>query len=820
MRFLHFSICLLFISIFSANHIQAQNHTSNISGIIIDKSTNLPLFYVNTGLLNAADSTVINASVTNKDGFFTFSNIKSGNYIIKTSYIGYDIYEQFLSVDGENREVVLDTIFLQPTASQLAGITISTTKPVYMNDGEKIVYNVSEDSGVQTGTIADALQNAPGVEVDIEGNITLRGVSSVKIWINNKPSKLNAENLKTYIQQMPANSLEKIEVITNPSARYSAEGSAGVINIVTQSNILKNSFFSFGVNGSTRPMLSPWLSYMFSNEKFSINVYTSGYYSFWKNNREGYNTIFNDNMDTVSVSSYTENIKGNYLSTGGHINASYNIDSLKTISFWGGVWFYPYDKSSSSQSYKRKEYIDNPGMYDYNENAAGDEQSTNGYFSLEYEHNFNEDGHTFTTEISSYYWKDKETGTYNKEFVYYPELNKNRKTLTKEMDYGIEANIDYVLPYNDDGEFSAGINSSFNHDTWLKRTDTLSLFSDDFYLDSMRFENYVGNNMQIDAYITAQHTFGNFTLKGGLRFQNCFINYNILNQPEHNGYKYYPGLFPSLHLSYKTKKMHNFNLSYTRRISYPDAEDLNTFIIYDEDCYETGNKDLVPTYTNSIEGGWTKYFEKFGSIGLSAYFKNNKDEINYLTDVIYNEYFGRYVYYDMPVNSGKSHRYGADLNVMYKLKAFMNIRFNASVYQLHSETLFRDEEEPVITDGFTYSFRLVFWAKLWKFLEVNASGNYRSKYKSIFVERAPIYSLNCGLRADFWEKKISVFLNVQDIFNWLKNSRNTTNPYYNAYSSTKYSNRYIGAGITFRFGKMELAQQAKSGENSGGNEKN
>jgi len=143
----------------------------------------------------------------------------------------------------------------------------------------------------------------------------------------------------------------------------------------------------------------------------------------------------------------------------------------------------------------------------------------------------------------------------------------------------------------------------------------------------------------------------------------------------------------------------------------------------------------------------------------------------------------------------------------------MNIRFNANIYQSHSETVFR-EDEKAVADFLGYSFKLNFWAKLWKFLEVNASGNYRSKTKTIFLEELPSYSINCGLRSDFWDKKISVFLNVQDIFNWNKERNNSTNPYYIAYSSRKWNSRFISAGITFRFGKIEMESKARTGGNT------
>ena len=211
-----------FILILSTNNIQGQNKNYVVTGIVIDNHSNQPLFYATVGLLNAEDSTAVLGGTTDEGGKFKLTDVKSGNYIFQASYIGYEMFRQPLSVSGNNTEISMDTIRLQPSSATLKGVTIQDKKPVYVSDGEKTLYNVSEDPSVQTGTAVDALQNAPGVEVDIEGNITLRGVSSVEIWINDQPSRLEAENLKTYLQQLPANSLERIEVIANPSARYSA----------------------------------------------------------------------------------------------------------------------------------------------------------------------------------------------------------------------------------------------------------------------------------------------------------------------------------------------------------------------------------------------------------------------------------------------------------------------------------------------------------------------------------------------------------------------------------------------------------------------
>jgi outer membrane receptor protein involved in Fe transport len=801
---------LFFLSLASPETMQGQTGNYTISGTVMDNHSNLPLFYATVGLLQAEDSTVVSGTTSDEQGKFKLSNVKSGSYILVSSYIGYEISRQPLSVSGENREIVPDTVRLKPSAATLQGVTIADQKPVYTSNGEKTLYNVSQDLSVQTGTAADALQNAPGVEVDIEGNITLRGVSSVEIWINDRPSKLDAENLKTYIQQLPANSLERIEVITNPSARYTSKGTGGIINIVTKSNIKKNTFLSFGINGSTKPMLSPWISYLFANEKFSINLYAWGHYHHYSSNENGYNVMLNDNGDTSSYKKYTSKYDGTSISTGIHVNGSYTFDTMNQLSFGVGFSTTPFNKSSSFQDYKYEEYLFNAGIYDYSSESKTYYSSRSPNAWIGYEHKFNNKGHKIDIQLYGNLNIFYNENPYNRLFCNYPEQNKD-KISSKDYKHHYEsASIDYTLPYSEKGEIAIGLSGDLWSILVCYRTDTLFPSSNTYVLDSMRFVDMWGKISDMEGYLTVQQKFGPFTVKGGIRFQNNYFNVKVLNQPEHNNAKDFPSLFPSLHLSYASKSMHNLTLSYSRRVNYPSFDNSTTLLFYQEDSYYTGNKNLRPTFSNSIEAGWTKYFTKFGSVGLSAYFKNAKDEINEIEDVIYNDYFGRYVNFTMPINSGKSHRYGLDADVFYKVKSFMNIRLNAGVYQSHSQTVFR-EIETVVTDNFTYSFRLSYWAKLWKFLEVNLSGNYRSARKTLFLEESPVYALNIGLRSDFWKRKLSVFINVQDVFNWNRAENSITNPYYIAYSSARYNSRFISAGVTFRFGKMEMEQRAQTG---------
>ncbi|MDR1792686.1 MAG: TonB-dependent receptor [Bacteroidales bacterium] len=806
-------IVIALFALFCANSM-AQNYT--ITGVVCDSASNEKLFYATVGLLKAEDSTSVSGVSTNEKGEFTLSNIAAGNYLFKISYVGYHPYIQPLTVEGGEKNINMGTIQLVSSFKTLAGFEVIDKKPVYTVDGEKTLYNVSEDPAVQTGTASDALQNAPGVEVDVEGNITLRGVSSVEIWINDKPSRLNAENLKTYIQQMPANSIERIEVITNPSAKYSAKGSGGIINIVTNTGVKKNSFISFGVNGSTSPRISPFISFGYQNKKLSLNLYLNGSFSIWKSNHQSYDSLLNENKELSSYKTDTSESNSRTFGGGLYVNFSYEIDTMNELSFWGGG--YPnFNNSSSIAKTARQEFITNPDAYIYTEEGNSASINGGGWFGLGYEHKFNNEGHKLNADISGNYWGDNSNSTEKWDYTTHPQLNVDKKNPSDNDNFSISSSIDYTLPYlKNKGEISVGLTGNYNHRIELSVIDTLSQ-NGEYQTDSLRLWDGIEKGYEMGGYVTVRHKFGNFTLKAGFRTEYENIDLEIFNSPKDNVHEGRWGFFPSLHLSYKTKSMHNFSLSYTRRVSFPQASEMTTFIRYYDESFSMGNPDLKPTFTNSVNADWTKYFEKFGSVGISAYFRNSTDVRNEISDVMYNPYFGRIVTFSQPFNSGAYYSVGGDVNVTYRLKAFMNIRFYGRVNYDYTETMFR-KDQTIYTRNLTYSFRLNFWAKLWKVLEIHASANYSSPSKSVFSTSSDGFSVNCGLRADFLKRKISVYVNANDIFNTRKYTSQNSNPYYISNSTRKYNTRSVSAGITFRFGKMEL--ESSGGMQGGAGEPN
>ena len=789
---------------------------STVKGTFVDSLNRDKLFYVSVGLVTSdTNMQEEGAAFTEADGSFTLSGVRSGSYLLRASLVGYETLDIPVTVPAEKTTIDLGVMGLKRTSDVLEGISVVASKPVYMVDGEKTLYNVSEDPSVQTGTASDALQNAPGVEVDVEGNITLRGVSSVEIWINDKPSRLNAEGLKTFIQQLPANALERIEVITNPSARYSAKGTGGIINIITTSKIKKNSFVSFGLYGSSMPDVSPWLSYVWSNDKLSLNFYITTHYSYYKTNTIQMATRFNEQMDTSSVACASSLQRSHSLWGGLYFNGDYQFDSLNSISFWAGG--YPSWGKSSGQSYTlRSEYLYNPDVYFYETEDGRRSVSGGGYGGIYYEHLFPKEGHKISADLggSMHYYKSR--SFFIREFDTQSYLNRDKKMEGVSKGGSAYGSVDYTYPYHKNGELSVGVSGSYSYWPFFDREDTLLAGTLATYqIDSLRLQDGVDRDYSFSAYTTLQHKFGNFTLKGGLRSEYDCYDYRILNSPADNVKKTYWSLYPSLHLSYRTKSMHNFNLSYTRRVQNPSSDELTTFIGYTEDAYSMGNPDLKQTFTHSVEAGWTKYFQRFGSVGISAYYKHSNNEISTLSDVAYSDVFGRIVTFSYPLNVGKSMNTGGELNVTYRLKEFMIIRFYGNIYYNKSEFNFRNGAEPTKVDNLGYSFRLNFWAKLWKVLEVHASAYYNSKSVSLFFVTKPRYGINCGLRADFLDRKISVHLNVNDIFNWNADKNENRNPYYQSFSNSKYVSRTISAGITFRFGKMELESRASQGAGMG-----
>ena len=787
-------------------------------GLLRDAKTGEFLPYVNLAVLDSIDSTFVKGGISDINGRFELTEVPQGAFLLRVSAIGY---ENFVKPFHVSNNTDLGTLNLQSGMISLGEVTVSAERPIYAMDGEKLVYNVAEDPSIQTGTTEDALQNAPGVEVDVEGNITLRGVSSVEIWINDKPSKLTEENLKTYLQTLPANAIARIETITNPSAKYATDAEA-VINIVTSAHIKSNQFVSFGVNGSNQPFVSPWVSYMWKKEKLSINLFASGRYSDRLNTVEGWEmtrqkTDTEGVYDTVWYKTSSQNEDNRRISGNFFANVDYEIDSLSDISVDAGG-FYNNSKNYSSRLEDWEFYIpvDSVSSYSIGDTTRG--QSGFGHFGVDYTKKFDEKGHNLRIGVNSRISKNASKQWYNRFYDVYKDRDENRYLMTDQFNYGVSLDARYNRPYSDDGELSYGLRA----DHQQHNNDYQRYYSNDGGLnydsiDVLRTYHFNGSETSVNADVNWTHRWGGFTLSTGVGGGGDRVFYDYISEMPFadRNTLFFWNVRPSIHLTYRTEDMHNFKLNYSMRMSHPDEDQISTYRRYGEQSYSTGNPNgLKNGFTHNMEAGWQKFFDNFGNVGVEAYGSLSTNLIDDLRESEYDEYLNDFVTYTVPYNLGSSWRYGTSVNMTYRPSGFFNVRLFANLYN------YGYSWDGETTEKWSYSIRINAWAKIFNQLQLTASANYRSPTIGLMSESKARYFLNIGARSDFFKRRLSVFINVQDIFNWgakIGSGSSNTNPLYLSDSTRKMLNsRYISAGITLRFGKMELEQRAKEGDTEAG----
>lgn len=802
-----------------------EGDTFKVVGSLRDSVSGEFLAFVNVAVLDSVDSTFVKGGSTNFDGLFEITEVPQGSYLLRISAIGY---QNRLVPFRVSNNTALGTLKVKPGSTTLDAVEITAEKPLYAMDGEKLIYNVEDDPSIQTGTTEDALQNAPGVEVDVEGNVTLRGVSSVEIWINDKPSKLTEENLKTYLQTLPANALARIETITNPSAKYATDAEA-VINIVTSAHIKSNQFVSFGLNGSNQPFLSPWISYMWAKEKLSINLFASGRYSYRDNTNEGWSMrrqdhtggVLGEDFDTTLYQTDTAESSNRSYSGNLFMNVNYEIDSTSDLSVDAGG-FYNYNRSTSSRSTEQYYYMPLDTLA-YTIGDTSTSPSWMAHAGADYTKKFDEQGHNLRLGFNSRFNRNAGDEYYNRHYTLYNlPGDEDRYMKTDNYSYGLSLDARYNRPYSKDGELSFGLRADHSQsDNEYRRF--YSTDGGDSYdsVDALRTYTFDGAETSLNADVNWTRRWGNFTLSSGLGYgiKRTFYSYGDNAMADEDSF-WDHSFRPSIHLTYRTDDMHNFKLNYSMRMSHPSEEQRSSFRRYGEDSYSTGNPNgLSASYTHSMEAGWQKYFTNFGNIGIEGYGRLSTNEISSLTDAEYDDILERIVSYSVPYNMGSSYRYGANLNMTYRPTGFFNVRLYANVYN-YGYHLDNYRGQAYDNSKWSYSIRVNAWAKLWNQYQATASFNYTSPTLSLMSERKARFSLNLGVRSDFFKRKLSVFVNIQDLFNWgarYGSGSDNTNPYYLSSTTNKMTNsRYISAGITLRFGKLELEKNAKDGSSEAG----
>jgi len=680
-----------------------------IKGQVVDEVKN-PIPFANVALYHQADSVLISGDVSDVQGRFSIP-VEAGNYYLKITFLSYQ--NQVISnIIIANEDFQAGTIVLLATEALLDEIVIQAERSTMQLQLDKRVFNVGKDLTNISGNAADILNNVPSVNVDVEGNVSLRGSQNVRILIDGKPSGLTGISTADALRQVQANLIESVEVITNPSSRYDAEGEVGVINIILKKEFRKGVNGAFTVNTGYPANHGGSFNVNFRREK--VNFFTS--YGF--NYREGPGSGSSFQQFTLPDTTFT------YLQDNQRVRGGISHNLI------GGMDFFLSDKSTLTGSfiYRRSDGLntaqvefrdldsDNNLMRTVTRNEREEEPEDNAEVSLSYRKEFNKPGKLLTADVKWIENVEKEISRFDE-----TDDSDNRVTYQRAYNTENERNIfvqaDYISPFNTKGKFETGVRS------------TLRIIDNDFLVEELNetsgwealpsFDNSMIYTENIyAAYAMISNEMNRFSYQAGLRGELTDISI-ALKQANEPSYQTYLNLFPSSHLSYKLKNENTVQLSYSYRLSRPRFRQLLPFSNFTNNrSLSTGNPDLRPEFTHSIEAAYLADWEN-GSILSSIYYRKRSGVIENIT-VVDSVGFNR----NFPVNLAKEDAYGMEFNFTWNPVKWLRYLANANFYRAITEGEF--EGQLLMRDTYTWTGRSMAQVTFLKHYDFQSTFNYRA----------------------------------------------------------------------------------------------
>lgn len=799
--FMRFLLFFIFISVFAP--LYAQQVTLRITGSLTDQQSQA-VPYASVALLSAKDSTLVTGAVSDDAGNFEIS-AQPGSYIVKISFLSYQ--EQWVPVSNSTGSVDLGRIIMRSSAKELDEVVITGEKSQMELQLDKRVFNVGKDLSNIGGNAADILDNIPSVSVGVDGTVSLRGSENVRILINGKPSGLTMRDPDA-LRQLQSNLVERVEVITNPSSRYDAEGEVGIINIVLKQNQQK------GINGT----FTATAGYPeFFGGSYSINIrrnkanFFSSYGADYRK-APGYGDTFqrfdrdegivtsNRNSDRTS-SELSHNLRGGldyFFNDKTSVTGSvmYNLDDGLNTSVLNATTFLNEQLTSSTIR------TDNEREDEYNIETAWN-----------FKREFSSSDHTLTTDFQFIRNRDGETSDYTQNSDGTSVIQRGANS-AKEQNWFLQS--DYVKPFSNDGKFEAGFrsnNRSVNNDYNLEE-----LNADGNWIPFPAFNNNMIYTERIHAaYVMAGNKFSKLSVQAGLRGEYSDIRTELTATGETNPRKYF-NLFPSVNLGYEITKNKTWQLSYSRRINRPRFRDLLPFNNFaDTRIFFMGNPNLNPEYTHSFETGYLINWEA-GSVLSSAYYRNRQGVIERITMVD-----DEGITTITPINLSTQHAYGLEFNVSLTPKKWWQINTSANFYRAITDGQYN--EERFFSDTHTLNTRTTSKMTLFNRVEFQASFNYRAPRVTTQGKDLSQYSLDLALAKDIFKGKGTITANVRDLFNSRKQRSITEiipaspeEDYYYSTSDSQWRPRQFRVTLTYRLNqtKERRDRENDNGENDEG----
>ncbi|MEO8666732.1 MAG: TonB-dependent receptor [Ignavibacteria bacterium] len=789
---------VLVILFFLTNSIYAQN--GKISGSVVDKSTNTPIEAVSVALLKGSDSTVVTGTETDAQGKFALSQLPFGTYNLRVTIVGYSkAVLKGIVINTDKPEAILEPISLKSGETETEEIVVEGERSAIEFKGEKKIFNVEKGMNVQGGSAVDVLKNIPSVAVDADGNISLRGNQNVKILVDGKPFGLsNSENRNSVLDQIPANMIESIELVTNPSAKYEAESSAGIINIKLKKKEGLGYNGTMVLNAGSRDKYNGSLNLNFRKDKF--NFFGNYDYRLYNYIIEGENSRdnFSINSDFSQTTSGTSRNISHFLKGG----FDYNINDNNSLSYL--INYNPRERKRIDNSDATTIGLQTQDLISHYNFITDD--LVKGHtldMSLNFFKKFKNPQQTLSTEAVFTSYTD-ETNTNTTQSYIFPSgvqpALQNRLTDDKTNE-GI-LTLDYAHPFSKESKLETGFKINLRDNNKNYDVGNFDYNTNSYTNDTTQSNDYSYNENIYGAYATFSSTINKFGYQLGLRAEQTDTKGDLRTTNQINEKNYF-GLFPSINLTQKIGETQEFQFSYTRRINRPQLQSLNPFIqIFDPFNYFQGNPDLKPEYTNSLELGFIKYFKTM-TINPSIFYSHTKDQISRARELIDSN-----IALLTFVNYGKTENYGTELVLNAQPEDFLSLNGSVSYYKNVIDATNLDSVYK--NSNYTWNGRMTANITLPMFADIGLTYFYSGR--NVFAQGVlePFQSFDVSLKKDFLEKTLTLGLRMSDVFNSLKfdvKLNNTTN--FQESFQRKRDTRAIYATLTYRFGTDTKSQDKK-----------
>ncbi len=829
-RLLPIVLLLISISINGQRPKGQKPQLVKITATVLDKSTNKPLEYATLVVQSLRNPNKITGGISNAQGKFEVE-VFPGKYNVRVEYISFKTHELKNQIFTGSKD--LGVIKLGVDVAQLNEVEITAERTTVELRLDKKVYNVGQDLTVKGGSVTDVLDNVPSVTVDEEGVISLRGNESVRILINGKPSALSGLNSQA-LQQLPADTIEKIEVITNPSARYDAEGTSGILNIILKQSKTTGINGSLSVYAGNPDNIGGSVNLNLRRDKFNIFTNTSYRYRNAPGNAEFLQENFDRNTGlTIGFQDEFRNYYRKNKNYNTNIGFEYFINKTSSITnsmvyrqSIGGtnvdVDFMNYD-SERILSLIRNRYT--------NEN----ENDENIQYAVNYQKKFNNEGHELTLDYQYSSGDEIEENLINETILttnesLAPEQIINNESVVKEL-----VQMDYKLPFGKDNvsQLELGYRGTFNK--FNTDYDFGVIENSDFIIDQS-----ISNNLNYKEYVNAAYLqlgskFNKFNILGGLRYEASDIDVELLDTNDFTS-KTYDNWFPSLFLGYEFSETEQITVSYSRRLRRPRSRMINPFPSRSSNTnFFQGNPDLDPTYTDAYDLGYMKRWDKV-TLTSSIYY-------NYSTGVFQfiSKETGEFVELEdpnnslenilvpvqvrQPINLATATRYGIDFTSTFVPKRKWRLTWNLNLFNNiqkgdynYVNSIGETVNQNFDAKNLTWFTRLSAKVPLPYKIALQSNIFYRGPRKNAQTNTKGMLSTNLAFSKDILKDKASLSLNISDLFNTRKRQSTTTTIFATTESEFQRRQRQITLTFQYRFNEPQKQKGGNGMRNNSGDD--